>query len=133
MALLMHLTNGFTQEYEDGAIETEEYYNGANRRTLTFHMDPAKVNLEDIRQNCVEANMKYIVLENDELEVTETYEDYVLRLDLQEVLIPKSVDSTEFVLTVILKVGKRTPYEQQLKDLEDRQLEIEEKLKNLGL
>lgn len=114
MALILKLGDGFEQEYAKAAIETEEYYNGASRRTLTFEFDPDKVNLNTLRAHCTEENLQTVELENTEMDVSETYEGYVLRLELTEKSVQADPESTEYVNVVMLKIGKRTPSEASL-------------------
>ena len=72
-------SNGVQQEYLQ-AIETEEFYNGSSRRTLTFTL-PTDTSLDSI--NAVvstEANVQSLTLSNGE--VTNVYNGYVLKLEL---------------------------------------------------
>lgn len=111
-------------------IETEEYYNGASRRTLTFEIARNAANIEMLDTLCsAEGNVERLELINDEFEVEHTdgskeikivtniYEGYVLKLKVG--VEPKLVDpeTQTYEDRIVLKLGKRTYIEQKLHDL----------------
>lgn len=106
--------NGTQQDYLS-AIETEEFYNGASRRTLTLTL-PTDTSLDSI--NAVvsnEANVQSLTLSNDE--VTNVYDGYVLKLELGVKPVLSNTDTNTYTDSKILKLGKRTYTEQALHDL----------------
>lgn len=114
MALIIKFANNVTQEYID-AIETEEYYNGSSRRTLTFTIDPTKCNLQSLSDECTELNCAALELSNTEEGITNIYEGYVLKLFVGIESRPAGEGSYQEV--VVLKLGKRTYIEQRLHEL----------------
>lgn len=107
-------TNGTEQEYLS-AIETEEYYNGASRRTLTFTL-PQGTSVDAVNAIVsTESNVQTITLSNGEL--TNVYDGYVLKLEIGVKPVLSNVETNTYVDTVVLKLGKRTFIEQKLHDL----------------
>ena len=127
--------NGTSFEYLD-ALETEEYYNGASRRTLTFECAVGAISVDELnRVLSNEANTKSITLTGDEVailneqgnptgEITRAvniYDGYVLKLKcgIENKLIqaetPEQVAA--YADRLIFKLGKRTYIEEQLKNL----------------
>ena len=116
MALKIKFVNGTEQAYLN-ALETEEYYNGASRRTLTFEIARDAANLEELDALCTEENLVKLELVNEEMDVSNIYDGYVLKLKLgveQKLTNPETNTYTEYVS---LKLGKRTYIEQKLHDL----------------
>ncbi len=104
------------------ALETEEFYNGSSRRTLTFEIARDAVNIEDLDTLCgVENNVTKLELINEEKDITNIYENYVLKLKVgvEPKLIQAETPETAAVYEdrVVLKLGKRTYIEQKLHDL----------------
>lgn len=96
------------------AVETEEYWNGASRRTLTFDIAREAVGLDALDNLCTEDNCKKLELINEEADITNIYEGYILKLQLGV----KRVDEGEgYVERIGLKLGKRTFIEEQLHKL----------------
>lgn len=114
MALIIKFANNVTQEYIN-AIETEEYYAGSSRRTLTFTIDPSKCNIQDLSDECTEVNCATLELFNTAEQVTNIYEGYVLKLFVG--IESRQVSDGVYEEVVILKLGKRTYIEQRLHEL----------------
>ena len=120
MALKLKFANGNELTYLT-ALETEEYWNGSSRRTLTFQLARDAANLETLDGLCTEQNLASLELINDEMGVTNVYEGYVLKLKVgvEPVLVSAETPEAAAVYEdrVVLKLGKRTYIEQQLHDL----------------
>ena len=120
MALKIKFIGGAEQAYIK-ALETEEYYNGSSRRTLTFEMERNAVNLEELDALCTEENLAKLELINEEENVTNLYEGYVLKLKVgvEPILVTAETPDAPAAYEdrVILKVGKRTYIEEQLHKL----------------
>lgn len=97
------------------AIETEEYYNGSSRRTLTFEMESDAYDLAKLNALCgTESNVAALTLTNEKSAVTNIYEGYVLKLKVG--VEPKLVnaETNTYEDRIILKLGKRTYIEEKL-------------------
>lgn len=100
------------------ATETEEYFNGASRRTLTFEMARDAYNLEKLDTLCgTENNVATLTLINEDEGVTNIYEGYVLKLKVGVEPILVDAETNTYEDRIVLKMGKRTYIEQQLHDL----------------
>ncbi|MBR2028066.1 MAG: hypothetical protein IKA10_03610 [Oscillospiraceae bacterium] len=113
--------NGTAFEYID-AVETEEFYNGASRRTLTFECEAEAIGvdlLNSVLSN--EENTKSITLENAEENAVNIYDDYQLKLKcgIENRLVKSETPDMPAVYTdrLVFKLGKRTYIEEQLKKL----------------
>ena len=102
------------------AIETEEFYNGASRRTLSFECKVGVIGVDEL--NAVlsnEANIANITLTNGE--VVNIYDGYVLKLrcGIENKLITAETPEAAAVYEdrLVFKLGKRTYIEEQLKKL----------------
>ena len=111
--------NGINFEYLN-ALETEEYYNGASRRTLTFEAEVGAIGVDEL--NAVlsdEANTQSIELSNGD--VTNIYDGYVLKLKcgIENKLITAETPEAAAVYEdrLVFKLGKRTYIEEQLHKL----------------
>lgn len=116
MVLKMKFMNGAEQAYLT-ALETEEYYNGSSRRTLTFDIAREAANLEELDALCTEENLAKLELINEEEGISNIYDGYVLKLKLgveQKLANPETNTYEEYVC---LKLGKRTYIEEQLHKL----------------
>lgn len=115
MALKIKFQNGSEVEYSS-AVEMEEFYNGSSRRTLTFEIAPASVNIQELSDLCTEDNCGVLELINEEAELSNIYEGYVLRLNVG---VKQSYDAiAEQAREIVeLKLGKRTYIEQKLHEL----------------
>ena len=120
MALKLKFVDGTEQPYLT-ALETEEYYTGASRRTLTFQIARNAADLETLDSLCTEQNLAKLELANDEMGVTNIYEGYVLKLKVgvEPVLVSSETPEAPAVYEdrIVLKLGKRTYIEQMLHDL----------------
>lgn len=104
-------------EYLD-AFETEEYYNGNSRRTLSFEMAPGAYDLEKLNELCsIEANVAKLELINEEKSITNIHEGYVLKLKVG--IEPKLInaETQTYEDRIVLKLGKRTYIEEKLHQL----------------
>lgn len=104
-------------EYLD-AVETEEYYNGASRRTLTFNCAANAIGLDELNALLIEDNLTTITLHNAEDDITNFHEGYVLKLSvgLQNYLVNAETLDAPAVYEdrIVFKLGKRTYIEEQL-------------------
>ena len=116
-------------EYLD-ALETEQFFNGANRRTLTVTCAADTIGLDELNALLTEDNLAVITLHNDNAGVTENgeiitatsiYEGYVLKLECgvkAELVQSETPDSAAvYADRIVFKVGKRTYIEEQLHKL----------------
>ena len=117
----INFANGTSFEYLE-AFVNEEYYNGSNRRTLTFECMPNVISIDEL--NAVisnEANTQSIVLSNEEENITGIEDGYVLKLKcgIESRLVKAETPETPAVYEdrLIFKLGKRTYIEEQLKNL----------------
>lgn len=94
------------------AVETEEYFNGASRRTLTFDIARDAVGLDAMDNLCTEENCARIELVGED--ITNIYEGYVLKLQLG---VKRVAEGEGYVERIGLKLGKRTFIEEQLHKL----------------
>lgn len=112
------------------ALETEEFYNGASRRTLTVTCAPDTIDLTGLNALLTEENLASIALTNDSAGtdeegraqvVTNIYDGYVLKLfcgirsELVQAETPDSV--AVYADRLVIKLGKRTYIEEQLHKL----------------
>lgn len=103
--------NGTQQDYLS-AIETEEFYNGSSRRTLSFTL-PSNTSIDEINTIASnEGNLQSLTLSNGE--VTNIYDGYVLKLELGIKQVLSSAETNTYADSLILKLGKRTYLEQQI-------------------
>ena len=111
--------NGTNFEYLN-AVETEDYFNGTNRRTLTFECETGIIGVDEL--NSVlndEKNTQSIQLSNGE--VTNIYDGYVLKLKCgieNKIIAPETPESPAvYADRLVFKLGKRTYIEEQLHKL----------------
>lgn len=99
------------------AVETEEYWGGSSRRTLTFEIARAAANLETLDTLCTEANCASLELINEEEAISNIYDGYALKLKVgvEPVLIDAQQQTYED--RIVLKLGKRTYIEERLHEL----------------
>lgn len=109
-------TNGTNFEYFN-ALETEEFYNGASRRTLTFECAVSVISVDEL--NAIlnnETNTQAVELSSGE--VTNIYDGYVLKLKcgIENKLIQTETSEQAAVYEdrLVFKLGKRTYIEEQL-------------------
>lgn len=96
------------------AVETEEYFNGASRRTLTFDIARDAVGLDALDALCTEDNCKKLELVNEDEGITNIYEGYVLKLKLAVEPVLVDAEKQAYEDRIKLKLGKRTYIEEQL-------------------
>lgn len=107
-------------EYLD-ALETEEFYNGSNRRTLTVTCLPDAISVDELNSLLTEDNLASVTMSNIEDGVTNVYDGYVLKLacGIQRTLVKGETPDTAALYEdrLIFKLGKRTYIEEQLHKL----------------
>ena len=109
--------NGTNFEYIN-AVETEEYYNGASRRTLSFECAAGVIGVDEL--NTVlsnEENTATIELSNGE--ITNIYDGYVLKAKCgieNKLIQPETPEAPAlYEDRLVFKLGKRTYIEEQLR------------------
>lgn len=113
MALKIHFVNGTEVPYLS-AIETEEYWNGASRRTVTFDIEREAVSLDNLDALCTEENCAKLELVNEDKDVTNILDGYVLKLKLAVEPVLVDAEKQQYADRIKLKLGKRTYIEEQL-------------------
>lgn len=113
--------NGQSVEYLR-AVETEEYWGGSSRRTLTFTCAANACGVDALNEILGEAdNVRTLALENEELGVTNCYEGYTMKLSVgvaRELAQPESPDSPAvYEDRLVFKLGMPTFIEKQLQRL----------------
>lgn len=107
-------------EYLD-ALETEQFYNGASRRTLTITCAPNAIGLDALNALLTENNLGSISVTNDEMGVTNYHEGYVLKLEcgIKNTLVKAESPEAAAVYAdrLVFKLGKRTYIEEALHKL----------------
>lgn len=120
MSLKIKFADNTEVEYLN-AIETEGYWNGSSRRTLTFEIARTAANVDTLDTLCTEANLASLALTNTEDEITNTYDGYVLKLKcgVEPVLIQAETPNAPaaYENRIVLRLGKRTYIEEQLNTL----------------
>lgn len=104
------------------AIETEEYWGGSNRRTLTFTCAADAVSVDALNAILSDSsNTQHLSLRNEELDVTNVYDDYVMKLKVgidKELTQPEGPNEpAQYVDRLVFKLGKPTYIESQLAKL----------------
>lgn len=112
------------------AVETEEFYNGSSRRTLTLTCAPDAASLDALNALLTEEHLASIALTNDSagtdekgnaLTVTNVYDGYVLKLScgIRSELVQTETPDRAAVYEdrLVFKLGKRTYIEEQLHKL----------------
>lgn len=106
------------------AFETEEFYNGSSRRTLTLTCAADAASLDELNALLTEENLASISLTNDDnsdAPVTNIYDGYVLKLScgIKSTLVHAETSETAAVYEdrLVFKLGKRTYVEEQLHKL----------------
>ena len=112
-------------EYLD-ALETEEFFNGSSRRTLTITCDPSVIGVDALNALLTEANLATITMTNTEVDgevepIVNIYDGYVLKLacGINSTLVQMETPESPAVYAdrLIFKVGKRTYIEEMLHQL----------------
>ena len=104
------------------ATETEEYWGGSSRRTLTLICDPAAMSVDALNTLASdEAKTAKITLTDSETGATSVFDDYVLKLKIGVERTLVSAETAEaaavYADRLVLKLGRRTYIEAQLKRL----------------
>ena len=112
------------------ALETEEFFNGSSRRTLTITCAPDAISIDALNALLIEENLASIALTNysagtdeegNSLTVTNVYDGYVLKLScgIKSELVQTETPDRAAVYEdrLIFKIGKRTYIEEQLHKL----------------
>ena len=110
------------------ALETEEFFNGSSRRTLTVTCAPDAISIDALNTLLTEENLASISLTNDgsgeegsAQAVTNIYDGYVLKLFCgirSELVQAETPDSAAvYADRLVFKLGKRTYIEEQLHKL----------------
>ncbi len=103
------------------ALETEEFYNGASRRTLTIVCECGAVSVDELNALLTEENLKSVRMENDELGVANVYDNYVLKLEcgIKSLQTRSETPDTaaQYEDRVVFKIARRTYIEEQLHTL----------------
>lgn len=110
------------------AFETEEFFNGASRRTLTVTCSPDAISVDALNALLTEENLTSISLTNDgsgedgnAQAVTNIYDGYVLKLfcGIRNELVQAETPDRAAVYAdrLVFKLGKRTYIEEQLHKL----------------
>lgn len=115
MTLKMRFVDLSEVKYQK-ALETEKYWRGSSRRTLTFNIARIAANLEELAL-CTEGNLKTLELINKESEIVNIYGGYVLELKLGVEPVLIDAETQTYEENNILKLGKRTVIEQKLYEL----------------
>lgn len=113
-----------------GALETEQFFNGSSRRTLTVTCAPDAISVDALNALLTEENLASISLTNDSagtdeegnvLTVTNVYDGYVLKLScgIRSELVQTETPDRAAVYEdrLVFKLGKRTYIEEQLHKL----------------
>ena len=127
--------NGTNFEYLN-AVETEEYYNGASRRTLTFEAEVGIIGVDELNSILSdENNTKSFTLTGDAVAILDEngnptgetsqavniYDGYVLKLKcgIEPKLLQAETPEAPAVYAdrLVFKLGKRTYIEEQLRKL----------------
>lgn len=112
----IEFANGTYFGYLD-ALATEERYNGASRRTLTFECAEDVISIDELNALLSdEANTKVITLTNGKEK--NIYDGYVLKLEvgIRNRLVQAETPDTPAVYAdrLVFKLGRRTFVEEQL-------------------
>lgn len=112
------------------ALETEEFFNGSSRRTLTITCAPDAISLDALNALLTEENLSSVTLvntsagtddEGNALTVTNVYDGYVLKLScgIRNELVQTETPDRAAVYEdrLVFKLGKRTYIEEQLHKL----------------
>ncbi len=113
--------NGKEIEHLD-ALETEEFWGGSNRRTLTFTCERDAVSVDELSGILSDSkNTASLTLTNEEMGTSNVYEGYTLKLKVGIEQVIQAADSPENpeqrVERLIFKLGKPTYIETQLAKL----------------
>lgn len=103
------------------ALETEEFYNGASRRTLTVTCAPDAIGLDTLNALLTEEDLASITMTNTDTGAANIYDGYVLKLACgirnEKVQEETPENAAVYADRLVFKLGKRTYIEEQLKKL----------------
>lgn len=119
--MYIKFANGAACNYLN-ALETEEFHNGASRRTLTFECAADAIGLDQLNTILSnEKNTAELTLTNEEANISNIYSGYVLKLKcgIERKLVQAETPETPAVYAdrIVFKLGKRTYIEEALKNL----------------
>lgn len=119
MALKINIA-GTEIEYLD-ALETEEFYNGSKRRTLTVTCAPDAISVDMLNSLLTEENLASVTMTNTETGAVNVYDGYVLKLACgiknEQVRAETPDTAAVYADRLVFKLGKRTYIEEQLHKL----------------
>ena len=128
--LKIQFSNTNTEVEYLSALETEEFFNGSSRRTLTITCAPDAISLDALNALLTEENLASVTLvntsagtdeEGNALTVTNVYDGYVLKLScgIRNELVQTETPDRAAVYEdrLVFKLGKRTYIEEQLHKL----------------
>lgn len=111
---------GTAFEYLD-VEEREQPYNGSYRRVLTVTCAADAIGLTEVNALLTEDNLASITLTNEEQNVTNIYDGYVLKLECgiknEQVQAETPETAAVYADHLVFKLGKRTYIEEQLRKL----------------
>ncbi len=103
------------------AFETEEFFNGSSRRTLTVTCAPDAISVDALNAMLTEENLTRITMQNADDKITNSYDGYVLKLScgIKSELVQAETPDRAAVYEdrLVFKLGKRTYIEEQLHKL----------------
>lgn len=118
--LKIQLLDGTTFEYEE-ALETEEYYNGSSRRTMTLTCMPDAISLDKLNAALIEDNLSVITMTDEKENITNSYDGYVLKLECgikHERIVAETPEyPAVYADRLVIKLGRRTYIEEALHKL----------------
>lgn len=119
--MTIKFTNGKTMPYIE-AFENEEYFNGTNRRVLTVHCEKNAISVDELNTILSnEKNTTEITLINEDMDISNVYSGYALKLKvgMEQYFVSGETPEVPAVYEdrIVFKLGKRTYIEEQLKRL----------------
>ena len=116
--LKIQFSNTNTEVEYLSALETEEFFNGSSRRTLTITCAPDAISLDALNALLTEENLASITLYSEESGISNVYDGYVLKLSCgikSELVQAETPDSAAvYADRLVIKLGRRTYIEEQL-------------------
>lgn len=119
--MTIKFANGKTMPYIE-AFEGEEYFNGTNRRMLTVYCAKNTISIDELNTLLSdERNTDRLTLTNENMDVSNVYDGYVLKLKvgMEPCFVSGETPDAPAVYEdrIMFKLGKRTYIEEQLKKL----------------
>lgn len=119
--LKIQFSNTNTEVEYLSALETEEFFNGSSRRTLTVTCAPDAISIDALNALLTEENLASITLYSEESGISNVYDGYVLKLScgIKSELVQSETPNSASVYEdrLVFKLGKRTYIEEQLHKL----------------